>query len=241
MKTIIHRAEDRGFTQIGWLNSAHSFSFGGFYNPAKIGFGALRVLNDDIVAPGAGFVTHPHDNMEIVSIPLSGDLEHKDSTGTKGVIKSGHVQIMTAGSGIRHSEKNANTDKEVAFLQIWVFPESRNLNPAYDQKSFDLEKGKNNWVTVVDPQGELGVKINQKSWFKMAVTDANQPLEIKSNKENNGLYLFVIEGSLALENTELNERDAMGIWETNGKGIQLRTNKPSRLLLIEVPMELIES
>ncbi len=237
MKTIIHRAEDRGFTQIGWLNSAHSFSFGGYYNPAKIGFGALRVLNDDIVAPGAGFATHPHDNMEIVSIPLSGDLEHKDSTGTKGIIKSGDVQIMTAGSGIRHSEKNANTDKEVAFLQIWVFPETRNLNPAYDQKSFDLEKDKNNWVTVVDPQGELGVKINQQSWFKMAVTDANQPLEIKSNKENNGLYLFVIEGSLALEDTELNERDAIGIWETNGEGIQLRTNKPSRLLLIEVPMD----
>ncbi|TVQ45456.1 MAG: pirin family protein [Saprospirales bacterium] len=236
MKSIIHRAEDRGFTQIGWLNSAHSFSFGGFYNPEKMGFGALRVLNDDIVSPGAGFAKHPHDNMEIVSIPLSGDLEHNDSTGTQGIIKSGDVQIMTAGFGIRHSEKNANADKEVAFLQIWVFPNSRDLNPAYDQKSFDLERDKNNWVTVVDPNGKDGVKINQQSWFSMAVTEANQLMKIKTNKENNGLYLFVIEGSFKLAENVLKKRDAIGIWDLNGEVLQLRTNEPSQLLLIEVPM-----
>jgi len=236
MKTIIHRAEDRGFTRISWLNSAHSFSFGGFYNPDKMGFGALRVLNDDIVAPGAGFAAHPHDNMEIVTIPLSGDLEHKDSTGTNGIIKSGGVQIMTAGTGIRHSEKNANSDREVAFLQIWIFPESRGLYPAYDQKTFKPEEDKNNWITIVDPLGENGVKINQQSWFKMAVTDSHQELEIKTNREKNGLYLFVIEGSVDLNDTILNKRDAIGIWEMDGEKLNLKTNESSHLLLIEVPM-----
>jgi redox-sensitive bicupin YhaK (pirin superfamily) len=168
MKTVLHTANSRGHANHGWLNSYHSFSFAGYHDADRIHFGALRVLNDDSVAAGMGFGKHPHDNMEIVSIPLLGDLHHKDSTGRDKIIRQGDVQIMSAGSGIAHSETNANKDKEVKFLQVWVFPKEKNIEPRYDQKSFNLDQQKDEIVTVVAPNNDNAVWINQDAWFSLA-------------------------------------------------------------------------
>ncbi|MCO4294367.1 pirin family protein [Solitalea sp. MAHUQ-68] len=236
MKTVIHRANERGFNNLGWLKSYHSFSFGSFYDPAKMNFGLLRVLNDDTVAPGLGFGTHPHDNMEIVSIPLSGELLHKDSTGREEVIKTHDVQIMSAGSGIAHSEYNNSRDKEVKFLQIWVFPKERDIEPRYEQKTFLPADRENKFSVVASPDNvNGGVSINQDAWFSLGNFDENQSVDYTLNKPDNGVYVFVLSGNVVVEGVELFERDGLGIYDV--KTINVKTNSFSELLIIEVPMD----
>lgn len=235
MKTIIHKAESRGHANHGWLDSHHSFSFAHYYNPERVHFGALRVLNDDIVTGGMGFGTHPHDNMEIVSIPLSGDLEHKDSMGNAGVIRQNDVQIMSAGTGIQHSEFNKNKDKLVNFLQIWVFPKVRNIQPRYDQKTFSRESRVNKLQVVVSPDKNAdGVWINQDAWFHMGNLDKGFKTEYQIKKEGNGVYAFVINGQATVNGIALNKRDAAGIWETDKLSIE--ANENAEILLLDVPM-----
>lgn len=235
MKTIIHKAETRGHANHGWLDSHHTFSFAHYYNPERVHFGMLRVLNDDVVAGGMGFGTHPHDNMEIISIPLSGDLEHKDSMGNTAVIRQHDVQIMSAGTGIYHSEYNKNKDKQVNFLQIWVFPKQRNISPRYDQRTFKPEDRVNKLQLVVSPdtKGE-GVWINQDAWFYLGSLTQGFTTEYSMNKSGMGVYAFVIDGEVTINNHKLNKRDGMGIWETDR--FLISSDTKAELLLMEVPM-----
>jgi len=234
MKTILHKANERGHANHGWLDSYHSFSFAHFYEPTKIHFGALRVLNDDTVKGGYGFSKHPHDNMEIVSIPLSGDLKHEDTTGRKEIIKQYDVQIMSAGSGIAHSEVNANHDKEVKFLQIWVFPKEQNIAPRYEQKTFRPEDRINRLQTVVAPDNTEAVHINQDAWFVLGNLEKGFATSYTLNKAGNGVYAFVIEGEATINGNKLNKRDALGVWETGS--LDITADENAELLLIEVPM-----
>jgi redox-sensitive bicupin YhaK (pirin superfamily) len=236
MKTILHKADTRGHANHGWLNSYHTFSFAGYSNADRMHFGALRVLNDDTVAPGMGFGKHPHDNMEIVSIPLSGDLEHNDTTGRHKIIKQGDVQIMSAGSGIQHSEKNANHNQEVKFLQIWVFPKKRNIEPRYEQKTFSTEERENTLLTVVAPDNTNALWINQDTWFTLGNFTKTTATTYTLNKEKNGVYVFVIKGNTSVNGIALNERDGLGISDVNELQIEAEAN--SEILLIEVPMVL---
>ncbi len=239
MKTVLHKANTRGHNSFGWLNSYHSFSFGHYYNPERMHFGALRVLNDDTVAPGMGFGKHPHDNMEIVSIPLSGDLHHQDSTGRNEIIRQHDVQIMSAGSGIAHSEMNANKDQPVKFLQIWVMPKELNINPRYEQKSFKPVDRTNQIFTVVAPDNQDAVWINQDAWFSLANFEAGKNDEYFLRQMDNGVYVFVINGSVKINDTVLHERDGLGIWDIGSIKIEANTN--TELLLIEVPMNINEA
>jgi redox-sensitive bicupin YhaK (pirin superfamily) len=235
MKSILHPASERGHVNLGWLDSHHSFSFGHWQDPSKVHFGALRVLNDDIVKGGGGFGTHPHDNMEIVSIPLSGALAHKDSTGTDGIIKQGDVQIMSAGSGIQHSEYNASKTAEVNFLQVWVFPKKENIKPRYDQKSFELKDRINKWQIVVSPdEKDGGVWINQDVRFALSKLEAGKEISYTLRFKNNGMYVFVIDGKVEAGNQPLSKRDAVGISETDN--VTIKAKEDTELLLIEVPM-----
>jgi len=236
MKTTIHKANTRGHANHGWLNSYHTFSFAGYYDPQRIHFGALRVLNDDTVAGGAGFSKHPHDNMEIISIPLSGDLEHQDTTGRHAIIRQGDVQIMSAGSGIAHSEKNANHNKEVKFLQIWVFPEKRNIEPRYEQKTFLSTDRINKWQEVVAPDNTNALWINQQAWFSLSNLQKDQSLSYQLHKEGSGVYLFLINGSIQIGETILEARDGIGIEATSSFNIV--ANEDAEILVMEVPMEL---
>jgi redox-sensitive bicupin YhaK (pirin superfamily) len=214
MQTKIQRAEERGKADFGWLNSHHSFSFGQWYDPSKIHFGALRVLNDDIVTGGKGFGTHPHDNMEIVSIPLKGALAHKDSTGTDGIIRTGDVQIMSAGTGIRHSEYNASQDDDVNFLQVWIIPKKQNIQPRYEQKTFASDDRKNKWQVVVSPDKDAAsVWINQDAVFSLAHIDGT--ITYKNKFKENGVYLFALEGEVTVNNEVLKKRDAIEITGTD--------------------------
>lgn len=234
MKSIVHKADSRGQANFGWLNSRHTFSFGEYYNPDRVHFGMLRVLNDDIVIGGAGFPTHPHSNMEIVSIPLSGALAHKDSTGNEKVIHTGEVQIMSAGSGLTHSEYNASSTDEVNFLQIWVIPKEKNIKPRYDQREFNSAERKNKVQTVVAPDDEKALWINQDAWFSLSDLEANQSITYSMKGNDSGLYVFVIEGSIEIGDTALNKRDAIGLSETDK--VQIKSSENARILLIEVPM-----
>ena len=236
MKTILHKAATRGHANHGWLNSYHTFSFAGYHEPTRIHFGALRVLNDDTVAPSMGFGKHPHDNMEIVSIPLSGDLEHQDSTGRHEIIKQGDVQIMNAGSGISHSEKNANRDREVKFLQIWVFPKEKNIVPRYEQKSFPLADRHNKLQTVVAPDDANAVWINQDAWFTLGSFDKDTIADYQLHNSQSGVYAFVIKGSISLNGVELAERDGLGI--TDITSIDIKATTDTEVLLMEIPMQL---
>lgn len=235
MQKIIHRAESRGHANHGWLDSHHSFSFANYYDPSKMGFGALRVLNDDRVAPSGGFGTHPHNNMEIISIPLSGDLEHKDSMGNVAVIKEGDVQVLSAGTGIFHSEYNKNQDKEVRFLQIWVIPNKMNVEPRYDQISIrDVEK-ENAFYQILSPnKADDGVWIHQDAWFHMGQFEQGRSGHYSLKNSDNGLYVFVLEGQVDIEGNKLNRRDAIAIWETNRISLDAWTD--SKLLLMEIPL-----
>ncbi len=239
MKTILHKANTRGHASFGWLNSYHTFSFGHYYNPERIHFGALRVLNDDTVKAGMGFSKHPHDNMEIVSIPLSGDLHHKDTTGRDEIIRQHDVQIMSAGSGIAHSETNANHDKEVKFLQIWVFPKEKNIEPRYQQKSFKPEDRLNQVLTVVAPDDEQAVWINQDAWFSLANLEAGVEKTYQIKRKENGVYAFVIGGQVTINGEQLDARDGLGIWETDTINITASSN--AEILLIDVPMKIEEA
>jgi redox-sensitive bicupin YhaK (pirin superfamily) len=239
MKTIIHKANTRGHANFGWLNSYHTFSFGQYRNPERDHFGALRVLNDDTVAQGMGFGKHPHDNMEIVSIPLSGDLHHNDSTGRSEIIRQHDVQIMNAGSGIAHSEMNANKDKEVKFLQIWVFPKAYDITPRYEQKTFRPEDRLNKILTVVAPDNDQAVWINQDAWFSLANLSNGFETSYAVRKKGNGVYAFLIKGKATINDQELEERDGLGIWETGS--LNIRAGADAELLLIDVPMELNEA
>lgn len=235
MKNVIHRASSRGSANFGWLNSKHTFSFGQYYDPDRINFGMLRVLNDDIVIGGAGFPTHPHSNMEIVSIPLKGALAHKDSTGNEKIIQTGEVQIMSAGSGLTHSEYNASQSDEVNFLQIWVFPKEENIEPRYDQKRFDDADRKNAIQTVVSPDQGDSLWINQDAWFSLADVDSKNSIRYDINKKDNGAYVLVIEGEVEIQNETLGKRDAIGIYDTDGIDITARAD--SKVLIIDVPMD----
>lgn len=235
MKKTIHRADSRGLADHGWLKSRHTFSFADYYDPERTRFGLLRVLNDDIVEPGMGFGTHPHDNMEIVSIPLAGALAHKDSTGNEHVINTGDVQIMSAGSGLYHSEYNASKKEPVNFLQIWVFPKERDIEPRYEQKTFDNGERINRIQTVVSPDRNSGALwINQDSYFSLSKPEKGKTIEYEIMKNGNGLYIFVIEGSLSLAGETLNKRDAIGLEDL--QRIPVKAEEDSEILFIEVPL-----
>ena len=236
MKSVLHKASTRGHADHGWLDSRHSFSFASYYNPDRMNFGVLRVLNDDRVAAGKGFGKHPHDNMEIISIPLEGDLEHKDSMGNTTVIKQGDVQVMSAGTGIYHSEYNKNSNKEVKFLQIWLFPKKRQVEPRYDQIPIKELMRKNEFYQVLSPNpDDQGVWIHQDAWFHMGEFDGGKEAEYGFKNSDNGLYIFVIDGEVEVEGQKLEQRDGLGVWETNK--INLKSITDSRVLLMEVPMQ----
>lgn len=233
---VLHKANTRGRANHGWLDSYHSFSFANYYNPERMHFGVLRVLNDDTVAPSMGFGKHPHDNMEIISIPLDGDLQHKDSMGNVQVIKKGDIQVMSAGSGITHSEFNNNADKEVKFLQIWVFPNKKNVKPRYDQISLNPADRKNKLQQILSPNPEdAGVWIHQNAWFHLGSFDKSNSAQYKVKTSGNGVYAFVIKGSFTLNNQTLEQRDGLGIWNT--ETVELTALTPNaEILLMDVPM-----
>lgn len=235
MKTKLHKAQSRGHANHGWLDSHHTFSFAGYYDPSRVNFGALRVLNDDIVKGGAGFGRHPHDNMEIISIPLAGALEHGDNAGGHGVIRSGEVQIMSAGSGITHSEKNASETESVNFLQIWVFPKMRDIQPRYDQKLFPAEDRINKFQTVVSPVKDgNALWINQDAWFSLGKLKAGNSSDYTFNKKDSGVYAFVIDGDVTVNGEKLNKRDGLGVWDTDK--LTVVAGSDAEVLLMEVPM-----
>ena len=236
MKKAFHAAETRGNANHGWLNANHSFSFANYHNPERMNFGALRVLNDDTIAAGMGFGTHPHENMEIITIPLEGDLEHKDSMGNIGVINEGEIQVMSAGTGVHHSEYNKNADQAVKVLQLWVFPKKQNVTPRYDQMSIRDLKKPNDFYQVLSPNSEdEGMWVHQDTWFHLGEFDVKKSLDYTIKKPGNGVYVFVIEGSLNVDGESLKIRDAIGIWDT--ETISFTVQPRSKVLLVEVPVK----
>ncbi len=235
MKFILHPSNERGHANHGWLNAYHSFSFASWYNPKKSHFGALRVLNDDIIAAGMGFGTHPHDNMEIVTIPLAGAIAHKDSMGNSGIINTGDVQIMSAGTGVQHSEFNASKTEELNLFQLWVFPKEKEITPRYEQKTFQFDKTNNAFTTLVSPtrEGE-SVWINQDAFFSIGTFDENKTFDYKIKHPGNGAFIMIIDGIVNIIDQKLQKRDAIGIWESDT--IIMKTEKTSKILVVEVPM-----
>lgn len=234
--SILHKSNTRGDANHGWLHSKHTFSFAGYHDPERMHFGALRVLNDDYVAPGMGFGAHPHDNMEIISIPLEGDLEHKDSMGNTTVIKHGDIQVMSAGTGVRHSEYNKNKDRAVKFLQIWVIPDKRNVQPRYDQITLNEDDRKNQLQQIISPNpDDTGVWIHQDAWFHLTKLDKDFTVDYKVKKEGNGVYVFVLKGDVTVDGNKLNERDGLGLTEKEGFTI-IANSQDAEVLLMEVPM-----
>jgi len=235
MKKIFHRSDSRGIADHGWLHSRHTFSFANYYNPDRMGFGKLRVLNDDIVEPSMGFGTHPHDNMEIVSIPISGSLRHEDSMGNQHIIEPGEVQIMSAGSGVTHSEYNNSDVDQVNFLQIWVIPKKLDIKPRYEQKRFDAEKKQNQFQIVVSPDGEKeSISINQDVYFTLIDLDKNCSISYQLRNNDNGVYIFMISGSVMLGDQCLDESDGVEVSNTLNVTLLARTN--TQLLFIETPI-----
>lgn len=236
MKSVLHKANERGHANHGWLNAYHSFSFASWYNPDKIQFGMLRVLNDDTIAAGMGFGTHPHDNMEIITIPLEGDLAHKDSMGNASTIKSGDIQVMSAGTGILHSEFNPNHDQHTKLFQIWLFPKYHNVTPRYQQITLDQAVQKNNFAQILSPNPEdAGVWIHQDAWFYLSDFDTDFSSTLNLKKVGNGFYIMNIEGEIEVNGQKLDKRDALGIWETNE--IEVKATTASKFLIMEIPME----
>jgi quercetin 2,3-dioxygenase len=233
--TVLHKADSRGYANHGWLISRHTFSFANYYNPDRIHFGALRVLNDDTVEEGKGFGTHPHDNMEIISIPLEGDLEHKDSMGNVSVIRHGDIQVMSAGTGIFHSEFNKNQDKSVKFLQIWIYPNKKNVTPRYGQISLNLEDRHNKLQQILSPNADdEGVWIYQNAWFHIGSFDKGFIAEYRIKSNGNGVYAFILKGDITINNQELKPRDGFGIRETDA--LAIRADTDAEFLLMEVPI-----
>lgn len=236
--TVLHKADSRGVANHGWLNSHHTFSFANYHNPERMHFGVLRVLNDDIVDAGRGFGTHPHDNMEIISIPLEGDLEHKDSMGNVALIKDGDIQVLSAGTGMTHSEYNKNKDKKVKFLQIWVFPNKKNVTPRYDQITLSVNDRKNKLQQILSPNpDDAGVWIHQNAWFHIGKMDKDFSLKYQLKDKTNGVYAFVLNGDLTINKQALNKRDGLGIWDVESLDIK-SNSKDAEVLLMEVPMQL---
>lgn len=234
----VYRADSRGFADHGWLKSYHTFSFAGYHNPDRMHFGVMRVLNDDSVKGGMGFGTHPHDNMEIISIPLEGDLEHKDSMGNTTVIRKGDIQVMSAGTGIYHSEYNKNKDEEVKFLQIWLFPNKRNVQPRYDQLTMELADRHNRLQQVLSPDpNDAGVWIHQDAWFHVGYFDKDVKAAYDVKRPGNGIYAFVLKGSFEVNGEVLNNRDALGIWDTTSVDLKA-VEEGSEILLMDLPMNL---
>lgn len=234
--TILHKANTRGHANHGWLNAYHSFSFASWYNPERVQFGVLRVLNDDTVAAGMGFGTHPHDNMEIITIPLEGDLAHKDSMGNVETIKTGDIQVMSAGTGIQHSEFNPNHEKRTSLLQIWVFPKVRNVTPRYQQITLDTSDRHNKLQQILSPNADdAGVWIYQDAWFHMGNLDKGTTIDYNRKKVGNGLYVFVIKGSVKVDGQKLEQRDGLGI--TDFDSVSFEATSDTEVLLMEVPME----
>ncbi len=237
MKTVIHKANTRGHADHGWLNSHHTFSFANYHNPERMHFGVLRVLNDDIIAGGRGFGTHPHDNMEIISIPLAGALEHKDDMGNVAVINEGDIQVMSAGTGVFHSEYNKSADETAKFLQIWLFPNKKNVTPRYDQLKLETDKKKNELHQILSPNvDDAGVWIHQNAWFSLGDFDKAKEVQYHLNDSTNGVYVFVLSGEVEINNNQLNQRDGMGLWDTDELKITIK-NK-AKVLLMEVPMQI---
>ncbi len=238
MKRVLHKANTRGLADHGWLQSRHTFSFASYHDLERMGFGLLRVINDDIVQPSMGFGTHPHENMEIVSIPISGELRHQDSMGNTQQIRAGEVQIMSAGIVITHSEYNASDSEIVAFLQIWVIPKFQNIEPRYGQQLFSCDDRKNNFQMVVSPDKDSNdgaVWINQDAWFLLGDFDAGQTGSYKIKREGNGSYFFVIEGAVTIADEQLQRRDAIGIEDATK--IDFEVAEDCQLLVIDVPMQ----
>lgn len=236
--TIIHKAASRGVANHGWLHSFHSFSFASYYNPERIHFGALRVLNDDTVSGGMGFGAHPHDNMEIISIPLQGDLEHKDSMGNTTVIKHGDIQVMSAGTGIQHSEYNKNKDEQVKFLQIWIFPNKKDVTPRYDQITLDVKDRQNQLQQILSPNpADAGVWIHQDAWFHLGNFENEKTFQYSIKKQGNGVYAFVLKGKFLIDGVEADTRDGFGI--SGADQIDFTSmSDDAEILLMEVPMQL---
>ncbi|MDR2918959.1 MAG: pirin family protein [Tannerella sp.] len=237
MKSVLYRSSTRGHKYHGWLDTYHTFSFADYYDPERMHFGALRVLNDDIVEGGEGFGTHPHDNMEIISIPLFGDLEHGDSMGNGQIVHTGEVQVMSAGTGVQHSEYNPNQGKPVNFFQIWIFPNKENVEPRYEQKAFDLLDKKNQLVLIVSPYpADESLWIHQEAWMSIGTFDKDHIVKYKPKKEDNGVWAMVIEGEFTVADEKLYRRDGLGIWDTNEISI-VADSDMARILLIDVPMD----
>lgn len=234
--TVLHTADSRGHADHGWLNAYHSFSFASWYNPDRVQFGMLRVLNDDTVAAGMGFGTHPHDNMEIITIPLEGDLAHKDSMGNAATIKTGDVQVMSAGTGIQHSEFNPNHDQHTKLFQIWLFPKYRNVEPRYQQITLDKALQKNDFAQILSPNpDDAGVWIHQDAWFYLSDFDAGFSKKLALKKEGNGFYVMNIEGEIEIGGQKLKKRDALGLWDV--PEIEIKANTAAKFLVMEIPME----
>jgi len=236
MQTFFYPAGSRGHADHGWLNAFHSFSFAGYYNPLRMHFGALRVLNDDTVEGGQGFGMHPHDNMEIVTIPLEGALEHKDSMGNSSVINAGDVQVMSAGTGVYHSEFNHFPDRPVKLLQVWVFPNEQGVKPRYDQRTFDPKEFHNTFKTIVSDNDPEAMYLHQHAAFSIGELEKGTTTSYKVKHNGNGIYVFVISGVVTIGENTLGKRDAVGITETTS--IDVSTSENAKVLLIEVPMTL---
>ncbi len=235
MKTFFYPGNERGTSDHGWLKANFSFSFASYYHPDKVHFGALRVLNDDIIAGGMGFGTHPHDNMEIITIPLSGALEHKDSMGNRGVIHAGEVQVMSAGTGVQHSEFNHSKTEAANTLQIWLFPKERNVEPRYDQKDFKSSFKQNHLITLISPdKNNDALWINQDATFSLGSFDAEQRIDYKISRPENGAYIFILEGGVKINDQVLNKKDAIGVYDISS--IVIDTQESTQLLIIDVPM-----
>lgn len=238
MKTILHKSDTRGFANHGWLKSHHTFSFASYQNPERMSFGKLRVLNDDVVQPKMGFGTHPHQNMEIISIPLKGALSHKDSMGNKRAIEVGEIQVMSAGTGLTHSEFNDSKTEETNFLQLWILPEEMNVKPNYQQRKFANSGKTNQLQTVVAPKDKLvdeALPIHQQAYIYRSALDANKTIDLKPKSKHNGVYIFVVKGTVTIAEHTLSNRDAVGVYETDTMTVEALDN--SELILIEVPMD----
>ncbi|APQ16555.1 pirin family protein [Maribacter hydrothermalis] len=238
MNTILHKADTRGDANHGWLHSKHTFSFANYHNPERMNFGVLRVLNDDKVSESRGFGTHPHKDMEIISIPLEGDLKHMDDMGNSTIIKSGDIQVMSAGTGVMHSEFNNNPDKPVKFLQIWIIPNKQRVKPRYDQITLDTADRKNKLQQVLSPnEDDAGVWIHQNAWFNITNLDKGKVVKYNLNDaKNNGVYAFILKGDATINGQELNERDGFGVWDV--KSLDIKGDSDTEILLMEVPMSL---
>ncbi|MFI5221933.1 MAG: pirin family protein [Bacteroidia bacterium] len=233
--SIIHKANSRGHANHGWLDTHHTFSFANYYEPDRMSFGVLRVLNDDIIEGGAGFGKHPHDNMEIISIPIYGALAHKDSMGNASVIKESEVQVMSAGTGILHSEFNGNENKKANFLQIWIFPNEKNVTSRYDQKQFDISERQNKFQQVVSPfYDKEGLSIHQDAWMNLANLDKEIALTYQRKKEGNGIYIFIIDGEVKIDDQTFEKRDGIGI--TDRDSVSIKALSDSQILVMDIPM-----